>query len=306
MLMKTSIYGLAALAFCMAGTPAYAQSTSGNPTYSGNKPAHYDPDGVPYDEKYFEEGYTGVSLALARDPALPPDQFRMNLSVSQAGTGCMKLNNPGYSTKFISGTMEITMGARTTDERNMPQYAHFECNLAEQESAASIVLGKQLLQENGVKKIRFRAPGSIENFEVKMGDNYIQLLPANNRAPDTMRFKARKITDIANPLKLWFYPENTVILTAEGADKDVVLAGRIKEMAARFGLEPLETIIPSHKSTHRNINGFYFIDTKGQYKDAKGDLLDYAQADIMKYGLDADEPAQKNVAVFIRKPGQYD
>ena len=202
--------------------------------------------------------------------------------------------------------MEITMGARTTDERNMPQYAHFECNLAEQESAANIILSKQLLRDNNVKRIRFRAPGTVELFEVKMDDNYIQLVPANNRKPSTMRFRARKINDINNPLKFWFYPENTVILSAEGMDKDVVLAGRVTELAARLGLAPLETTMPTHKSTHKTGSGLYFVDTKSHYANAKGDLLDYVQADYMKYGLDADEPAQKSVAVFIRKPGQYD
>ena len=202
--------------------------------------------------------------------------------------------------------MEITLGRRTIDKRNMPRYAHFECNLSLQESRATLIMGKDLLRDNGVKRIRFRAPGTVENFDVKWTEEYIQLVPSYGKNPAVMRFQAREVSGIRNPLKLWFYPENTVILKAEGASKDVVLAGRMEELAKRLGLQPLATVMPNHQSTHKLPEEFYFIDTKGHYPNAKGELLDYIQADVMKYGLEADEPAQKSVAVFIRKPGQYD
>lgn len=271
-----------------------------------NKPSFYDPEGTPYSKDYFEDNFEGIRLALQHDPSRIPGQFNLHISVSQPSTSCIKFSNPSYTTTMTAGTMEVVLGKRTVDKRNMPRYAHFECDLQTQESAADLPLSKELIRDNNISKIRFRGQGIIENYDVKLTDEFVQLTPSQNKDPALMRFTVREVTNLINPLRLWFYPENTVILTAEGAHDDVVLAGELKSLAQRLGLEPLETMMPNFKSPRKKPDGFYFVDTKGRYPNANGELLDYVQADVMKFGLEADEPAKENIAVFIRKPGQYD
>ncbi len=274
-----------------------------------NKKRWYDDNGNPFNQKYYEAEADGVLLALQRDKNLPYGHFVLHLSATQSFVSCVKIINPKHSTEFDeNGTMTIKVEKYIIDARDMPRNPHYECNTAPQQAGASINLSKELLQENNVKKVKFKVGKSSETFLVKLTDSYIQLTPDNNRNPQSCcnRFRPLEVNGVANTLKFWFYPENTVILTADGTDKDITLESRLMELARSKGLTPLDEVMPDHVNFRKQPNRYYFVDKAGRYKVGNGELFDYIQADAMKFGLEADEPIKKNIAVFIRKPGQYD
>ncbi len=273
------------------------------------KPRWYDDNGTPFSDKYYELDAGGVMLALQRDPSLPVGHFVLFMSATKSFASCLKIINPKHSTEFDEGgTMTIKMEKFTVDARDMPRYPHYECNTTPQQAAVHINLSKELLQDNNVKKIKFKTGKSSENYLVKITDDYIQLTPETRRNPQdrSNRFRPLQVNGVANTLKLWFYPENTVILTADGTAKDITLENRLIDLARSKGLTPLDDEMADHANFRRQPNQYYFVDKNGRYKVGNGELFDYIQADAMKFGLEADEPIKKNVAVFIRKPGQYD
>lgn len=276
---------------------------------NANNPRWYDDNGIPFDHKYYEMEASDITLALQRGSNLPAGHFVLFMSATNSFASCIKITNPKYSTTFDeSGTMTIAMGKFTIDARDMPRYPHYECNTAPQQAAVYVNLSQQLLQDNGVKKIKFKAGKSSENYLVKITDDYIQLTPETRRDPKDVsnRFRPLEVNGVATTMKHWFYPENTVILTAVGTAKDVTLESRLMELARSKGLTPLSETMPDHAHFRKQPDHYYFIDKQGRYKAGNGELFDYIQADAMKFGLEADEPVKKNVAVFIRKPGQYD
>lgn len=274
-----------------------------------SKPRWYDDNGNPFSEKYYEREPGGVLLALQRDPSLPVGHFVLFMSATNNFVGCVKIINPKHSTEFDeNGIMTIKMEKFIIDKRDMPRYPHYECNTAPQEAGVHINLSKELLQDNNVKKIKFKTGKSSENYLVKITDDYIQLTPETRRNPQDIsnRFRPLEVNGVATTMKLWFYPENTVILTADGTAKDITLESRLMDLARSKGLTPLDDVMPDHANFRKQPNRYYFVDKNDRYKVGNGELFDYIQVDTMKFGLEADEPIKKNVAVFISKPGQYD
>lgn len=284
------------------GTGATAPANIG-----GDKPKYYDDYGNPYNTyDYYEVQPNYVLIALQRDPRLPNDHFVLSMIVGNSFTSCAKVLNPKHSTEFMNDTMVVKVDKFSIDTRDMPKYAHYECNNAPQQPIANVSLSKQLLQDNGVKKIKFKTDKASVTYNVKMTDEYVQLVSDSRIAPDRLRFQPLWVDGVSNTLKYWFYPENTVILSMDGASKDLALESSLKELARSKGLTPLDDMFPDHKHYRKKANMYYFVDKEGRYKNVSNELFDYVQADAMKYGLEADEPIKKNVAVFIRKPGQYE
>ena len=275
--------------------------------YNDNKPKYYDDYGNPYNTyDYFEAQPGIVQVALQRDPHLPAGHFVLSMIAGNSFVSCLKVQNPKVTTEFVGGSMNIKLDKFAVDMRDMPQYAHYECNNAPQQPIANVNLSREQFLDNNVKKIKFRTDKATVTYNVKMTDEYVQLISESRNPPDRQRFVPLFVDGVSNTLKFWFYPENTVILSMVGASKDVALESRLMEMARSKGLTPLNEIFPDHKNYRTKPDLYYFVDKEGRYKNVNNELFDYVQADAMKFGLEADEPVKKDVAVFIRKPGQYD
>lgn len=326
MLMKISFLGLTAILVCSAFYPVMAQTSAPSdmapppaavaPTTpeeplqkpTVKKPSFYDEHGNPFTSKYRETTAAGVLLALQRDPALPHGHFVLFMSAGKPVISCARIKNPKSSTRFEGETMIVEIEKYIIDERDMPRYAHYECNKTPQEPVAVIHLSKDQMQEHNVKKVKFKIDKKSETYRVKMTENYIQFIPESRRDPtsEANRFRPMRVDGVANPLKFWFYPEGTVILSAQGASKDITIESKLMELASSKGLTPMTDLVPEHEHFRKKPDSYYFIDKQGRYKVSNGDLFDYIQTDAMKFGLEADEPVKKNLAVFIRKPGQYE
>lgn len=291
---------------------APARPSSSSDVFSpadSDKPRWYDDNGNPFTERYFEAEPAALLLALQRDPHLPPGHFVLHMSAMKSFVSCLKIHNPKHSVEFNeSGIMTIKMEKFIVDARDMPRYPHYECNTTPQQPGVYVNLSKDLLQEHNVKKIKFKVGETSENYLVKLTDHYIQLTPETRRHPQDIanRFRPLEVSGVSSTMKFWFYPEGTLILNADGASKDVTLESRLTDMARSKGLTPLTDIIPEHSTFRKQPDRYYFVDSQGRYKIGDGELFDYIQADAMKFGLEADEPIKKNVAVFARKPGRYD
>lgn len=293
----------------LSGTPQPTERAEPKSSSDDSKIRWYDDNGTPYSPEYYEWEPGAFLLALQRDPQLPPGHFKLYMSATKSFVSCLKILNAKHSTEFNpSGLMTIKVEKFTVDGRDMPRYPHYQCNTTPQQPSVTVNLSKELLEENNVKKIRFKAGKSAETYLVKVTDNYIQLTPENRRYPQDIanRFRPMEVNGVNTTMKLWFYPENTVILTADGTDKDITLENRLYDLARSKGLTPLNEVVPEHDTFRKAPGQHYFVDKMGRYKVGNGELFDYIQADAMKFGLEADEPVKKNVAVFIRKPGQYD
>jgi len=293
---KIALCTLAALTLCFGFSPSQAQVQ--------NSP--YDSSGEPFTSKYFKRTPSSVSMSLQRRADLPIGFFVLHITASEEISSCAKYGKMADQLEFKEGFVEINIGDYTVDMRDLPQYAHYQCDTKPQQPYTDIVLNKDLLRDKKIERIRFRKPSGIESYKVTINDSFILLTPEVGKSSTCLGCKPAKNANSSNPLRFWFYPEGTVILSADNAGKDLVLSEQIKTLAESRGLVPLTSVMPHHVPPRSTQDALYFIDKKGEFSEAKGELLDYVQVDTMKFGLEADEPAKKDVGVFIRKPGQYD
>lgn len=250
-----------------------------------------------------------VGLSLMRDPALPPDNFILHVSAADRyATGCPPLKDIGYETAFKNKKLEIKLTGLTVDQSEFPYY---KCNGKARNPQADIVLSKDDLMEKNVEKIDLIKGGVRKTYLIELGDERVELMTDDeDPSSATTSMRGQKIDGVKMPMKLWFYPENTLMLYVpggrDGEQKQIV--DKIREMAAAEGLIPLEDSYSDFQPPQIRGGYYYYIDRNGRFKDAAvdGGPIGHISMDRVAYGLQGDEPVSEQVQVFAKRPGAYD
>ena len=277
-----------------------------------------------YDDLQIELGedviWTNIGISLLRDPALPPENFIINMSAAERySTGCPPLKDMGFETEYKSHALEIKILKLTVDQSEFPYY---KCNGKSRNPKADVILNKKDLQDKGVKKIKIVDGSLIKTYEADITDEKIELSvdedceedKNNKNAPscqsaDITTIRMQSVNNVKNPLRLWFYPEGTLMLYAPGVKADPQqVKDKIRSFAIGMGLTPLEDIYPEFKSPLIRNEYSYFVDKDSSHGPAAVDGAELGNISIekMAYGLNGDVPTTEQVKIFARKPGAYD
>ncbi|MFN3827999.1 MAG: hypothetical protein ACK4NR_10300 [Micavibrio sp.] len=304
---------LASLAFTGGAAPATAQLL--------------DDQGVPYSADYYRQSLKLVDITLQNREGLLPGQFVVHAFEHTAFTsGCAKLSNIPVTVEYVANFVRITYDDYVVDMRDQDGNGT-TCNKPIVPPSADVVLDRAVLEEKGIEKIRFVYRNSPCEMDIEVTDHMARLWPSYaddpdmENLPDGINIGTLKssgyLSAIHGPVvdsvslggygasTIWFYPENTVILYVPNADSNKAnpaIKSKLDALAATRGLSPLEDSIPEFKSPLNDKNAYYYVAKGDRYSQAKGDLLDYIELDTMKYGLEGDEPAKKQMAVYVRKP----
>ena len=286
---------LAALLALAAGGAAQAGSLSGNS----------------YSNKYYQKHPTGILIALKRADGLAPRQFILSLSAKDAVTGCARLGNLGFESAFSDIYLNIKIDAYTVDMRNPTATPPAGCDRRYQVPKAEIILSLDDLAAHKTQHIRFKTGMFTDNFVVDLGDNSIQISPAQNgTTSEFSRYQPQKIPHVKNPLSLWFYPEGTLILYAPDAPGGLNLRPYMDELAAQSGLVPLESALPGFTPPVDTPYVFYYLDKEKRLAATPGIDGGVPAGKIMAqtkfYGLKGDELTPRTLNVMARTPGLYE
>ena len=279
-------------------------------------------DRSPYDDVEIELDedvvWTNVGISLRRDPAMPLENFIINLSAAERySTGCPPLKDMGFETEYKNDTLEIKLLGLTVDQSEFPYY---KCNGKPRNPKADVVLNKKDLMDNGVKKISIIDGPLTKTYAAEITDEKIELSMDENCKVKSMNgndcssvsittIRMQSVDGVKNPLRLWFYPEGTLLLYTPGAEGDrKQIRGKIHELAAGMGLTPLEDMYAEFKTPLVRDDYSYFVDKGARYKDATVDGGSFGNVSIekMAYGLEGDVSTTEKVEVFARRPGAYD
>lgn len=306
---RTTIVILACLAFFAVAGAALAQVPKPD-RYSN--PLNLDPEGIPYDSKYWQSRPDTNVISLIRRPELTEDQFILRISDPYGVSGCVDVKNYSTFTEFTDGVLEVNIGPTTVDMRDQPQFAHLQCDLRTKTPMAEIIINRQDLMKNGVKKFRLRNMWSTNNYNVTLRDNRVSILPDIAEAAIPQRFKPQPIPGRKTPLVYWFYPLGTVLLWVPGEDDTKQMQDNIRKFAAEQGLVPLEKIYLDFKSPRTEGKYQYFVDTEGKfaknpYEDMKNGMpVGTVKGEKRVYGLEKDEYKPYDITVYAKIPGMYD
>ncbi len=274
------------------------------------KPTYYDDQGEPYGSKYFLARPDRVFVSLQRREDLPADYFILRVSLDNAMSGCPKMSKMSADVEFVDRILEIEVFDYSVDMRGLPQNPHYECGGAQEVPAAEIVLGKEELLKRNTDMIRMRLGKLTDFFDVDISEDWVMISPAQRTGALNKFYQPLRMPGVINPLRLWFYPENTVILTVPDANKQGGSSKGLSEAASRMGLVPLTDIIYDFKSPLAAGGHYYYVDEKGDVaaKVPQGVRRKIGSIAVEKtvYGLEGDEVVTEQTDIFARRPGPYE
>ncbi len=306
-------------ALSMVGTAAYAQINLFDDPEEDEGPKVINP----YDDKYKPdiaiENPEGDSLVpnfiyyagFIRKPNASNDD--LNLFIFSPGSvfGCLDIENPIIEPVKIGNALHLRLtegyiGADTETVR----YFHYECKPGPGQSEMHLTLSKEKLIKDGINKLVLVSE-QIGPFNDMLLDFEEHGVTITSKMNDLTLF-GLPITGQTTTFTYWFYPENTMALFSSSADlRDEETMKKVRALARKRGLVPLDEHIPNFKPNYENSDKFYVVDTAGIHKEKLSDpnstfILGPIETHELYFGPNGpyDKPVTKTI--FAKKPGLYE
>jgi hypothetical protein len=255
--------------------------------------------------------YRDLGISILRSPEILSEQFIIRLSAQDKQiSGCSGKVSFSHESKFTDVFLDIMIKEIVKDKSNMPKNPHYECGSMLQESKMDIIVSRYELKKNNIKYIRIKNGPWLDFFEIKLDDNYVELIHAEDMSARQV-FEAQKRAGVKDTLKTWFYPENTYILypqTKPSSEQD--FEEKLKGLARRKGLTPLKSVMNEFETPLSREHHYYYVDEKGDFSkslgEAQGGFLDNIYVETMSYKLEGDVSSLQPLAVYARKPVIYE
>ncbi len=223
-----------------------------------------------------------VSLLRQKDNS---GEAMLRLSTTVNMTGCAVIHPLRHDVEINNIYLDVVVKGYSVDFSAVPGNPN-ACKKGSQYSTADIPLDRKLLEDNKIQQIRLvldRGLGS-DYYVVNLGKDRLDLTPRTQHI-----FKPGKsLAGGQIVLSHWYYPENTLILSAPrpGAPQASITG----DFARANGLTPLENLMPDFVTPAGYAGRYYYVDGTGT--------------------LAAKVPGIENVAVgdgiYARRPGLYE
>ena len=223
-----------------------------------------------------------VSLLRQKDHS---GEALLRLSTLANVTGCATVRPLRHDVEITNHYLDVIVKGYSIDFSGAPNNPN-NCKKGSQYSTADIPLDRKLIEDNGIEQIRLvldRGLGS-DYYTVTLGKDFLELTPSSQKI-----FKPGKAPSNGQlMLSHWYYPENTLILSApRPGEPQASITG---DFARAHGLMPLETLMPGFTPPSGQAARYYYVDGSG--------------------ALAAKVPGTDNVAVgdgiYARRPGLYE
>lgn len=319
-LFKLSVLSLGASALFYPAL-AGAQKPANNPNYISKYMSDTDKDESdeqpfinPYDEKYrpladadkqnnqkiFSN--SSFSINLARGAGNNPV---LRISQPVSASGCFNISMPKPETSFQGPMLWVNVGAPTITIDKTVRYAHIDCPQAPQAVQSDVVLNRDRLIENKVRRMTLKNDFGIDNYTVNLTDSKLELIPQSSTL-----FKPNRQIKNKNPLVFWFYPENTVVLNVPQAKANDMISDDLNKLASAKGLINLSSVVKDFPQNDTPDKSFYFVDPSGITTKSlsEGGSIHFGEVKTFEtfYGPDGAYEQPKALAVFAKLPGQTD
>jgi hypothetical protein len=297
------------------------------PTYASDEVTNqYDPD---YRPSFFDEKKLGMAdkedevhddSGLTTSEPYQVEFVRLDgaedgdvtLRVVSPGsvTGCIDVTPPKAEIKNTGRSIkiEITDG-RLVADTDRTDYSQRGCAIKTGSASVDITLKREDLIANRINKIMMSSK--------KRG----AFLTLDVQTDEEKAFFTADLLDLArmglpykngvNKTVYWFYPENTLVLfnsTIKMTDENV---RKVIHFAKSKGLTPLPNILPDFRTTKKNKDKLYFVDTDGIFSgqiDVPGTVVSLGQIELEEafHGPHGIAPKTIKKSVFVKRPGLYE
>ena len=249
------IFRLLTIAFLtFAALPAHAQTAATD--------SLYDSEGQPYGKSYYKKNAPGLSVALVRQPELGPEFFVLRLSSTENYTGCPKFSALPFEVGFNGNTLTVKIGKYTVDMRNLTSAPHYDCDTTSKVPSAEIPLSREDLKSRAVKTVRLESESGSRTYNLELTDTHVRFVPGDAALPGESYYRDQKIPGRRSSLIYWFYPADTVILSAPAAKPEENVTAALDILATQKGYARLDIIYPDFKSPLADSRQAYYVREK--------------------------------------------
>lgn len=200
-----------------------------------------------------------ISVSLLRQNDKTGEAF-LRLRTPVGASGCPRMSELKYKAETDAPVFYVTVEKYTLDFSSVSRNI-YKCDTSNQYAIADIPLDRKLIEDNKLEKIRFSLDkgAGTDNYKIIMGKNSLSLLAETEEI-----FEAAKMPSGGEPaLFHWYYPQNTLVLTAPlvpEAQQDQA----ISDFAAVRGLTKLETLMPEFVMPSGRAHRHYYVDGAGK------------------------------------------
>ena len=174
--------------------------------------------------------------------------------------GCPKVNPLRHVVEVNDIYLDVVVKGYTVDFRDMPNAPQYECKQNVQYSAADIPLDRKLIEDNKIQQIRLVLDHGLgsDYYYINLGKDALEITPRSQKI-----FKPGRAPHGGDSaLKYWYYPENTLILSAPAAPA-MQRDDTVMDYANQAGLIPLASLIPDFVAPAGQEGRHYYVDGTG-------------------------------------------
>jgi hypothetical protein len=229
-------------------------------------------------------------------------QVVMRMMMPLALSGCVKMKHPVITIRETPPLISLRATSLELEIDKSVRYAHFQCDVRSQYAYFDLPLDRDNLLEKNIRKINVRSDaGHFRNIDLDVNENRLIAMISGNQT------KAGMIPGAGGMTTFWFFPENTIVLSA-GEKLDTAARTELKSRARGAGLVPVEEQIVDFKPDPVKTNIAYFIDPTGRWKDQISDAgkpvaFGTIAASETFFGPNGQYQQPRNIQVFARVPG---
>ncbi len=192
------------------------------------------------------------------------NEFAIRLASQTTMTGCYDVTEPTIKKVDAGAVVYVTLDGGDITPAKKPSYGLSSCTMQSGAPFTDIPFDAETLRENSTYKIEIKskAAGKLYDIQLKHGAEKLTLETELKTPVNIPRHEKEKT------LYLWDYPQKTVVLSANGIDKNMNRLKELKSFASSNGLIPLHEILESFPQPRPNSKELFYVDTKDMLQDA--------------------------------------
>jgi hypothetical protein len=201
-----------------------------------------------------------ITVSLLRQNDKSGEAF-LRLRTPVGASGCPRVKELRHTLETNTPIFYVNVEGYSLDFSSMSRSPQYSCKTANQYAMADIPLDRKLVEDNKLNQIRFTLGkgAGTDNYRIIMGKNSMSLLAETENYFDAAKMPSGGQTALFH----WYYPANTLVLTAPTvpeAQQDQA----IEDFAAGHGMTKLETVLPEFVMPSGQAHRHYYVDDAGK------------------------------------------
>ncbi len=192
-------------------------------------------------------------VSFFNNPNISESDFTMRLSAFGEVTGCAHMSGDSLEIKRVNDTIRLKVTDPEIElDNEKPRYSNYDCEIKNNKAYIDVPLSRDELIKNKIKKFQLKSE--------KYG-NFIE--SQVNISKEKIEFTANASKTSSSMITFWFFPKNSLVLSAPKAKIGQDIQDLIREFGISRGLIPMDKALKGYEMPHNMKNSMFFTNPSG-------------------------------------------